>query len=87
MPRRSAPDWPRLMRRATAAAYCDMSAIEFEREVASGRLPCPAAFGGTERWSRSQIDEALDRLTGDGVTDWRRQQPLYCAEGSQDGAH
>jgi predicted DNA-binding transcriptional regulator AlpA len=74
------PDWPRMMRRATAAAYCDMTGSEFEREVAAGRLPCPAVVGGSERWSRSQIDEALERLTGEGVPDWRAGQPLYRAE-------
>jgi len=74
---RTAPDWPRLMRRATAAAYCDMAASEFEREVAAGRLPMPATIGGAERWSRLQIDEALERMTGDGIPDWRRNQPLY----------
>lgn len=34
-----APDWPRLMRRRTAALYCDMTEAEFEREVSSGRFP------------------------------------------------
>ena len=28
---RLAPDWPRMMRRATAAAYCDLSEGSFER--------------------------------------------------------
>lgn len=75
----AAPDWPRMMRRAIAAAYCDMKVPEFEREVAAGRLPQPSVIGGGERWSRPQIDEALDRVTGDGVPDWRRCQPLYQA--------
>ena len=70
-----------MMRRATAAAYCDMTPAEFEREVAKGRLPSPAIFGNAERWSRNQIDEALERVTGDGVPDWRAQQPLYGSGG------
>jgi predicted DNA-binding transcriptional regulator AlpA len=75
-----------MMRRATAAAYCDMTAAEFEREVASGRLPCPAMIGGAERWSRSQIDEALERVTGEGRPDWRARQPLYGGEEARQNA-
>jgi predicted DNA-binding transcriptional regulator AlpA len=80
MARASAPDWPRMMRRATAALYCDMTPSEFEREVSSGRLPCPVVLGGEQRWSRVQIDETLERLTGSGsapAADWRAGQPLY----------
>jgi hypothetical protein len=33
---RMIPDWPRMMRRATAALYLDLSAAEFEREVDRG---------------------------------------------------
>jgi hypothetical protein len=77
MGRTAAPDWPRMMRRATAAAYCDMNAVEFEREVLAGRLPGPVLLGGAERWSRAQLDESLERLTGEGAPDWRGQQPLY----------
>jgi hypothetical protein len=86
MGRGAAPDWPRMMRRSTAAAYCDMTSVEFEREVAAGRLPCPAVVGGSERWSRTQIDEALDRMTGEGVPDWRASQPLYGAENHDNAA-
>lgn len=77
MGRAAAPDWPRMMRRTTAAAYCDMTAPEFEREVLAGRLPDPVQLGGGERWSRAQLDERLERLTGDRAPDWRGQQPLY----------
>lgn len=81
MGRTAAPDWPRMMRRATAAAYCDMKAADFEREVLAGRLPDPVNLGGEERWSRSRLDESLDRLTGDAAPerpkDWRGDQPLY----------
>lgn len=82
MPRAAAPDWPRMMKRPTAAAYCDMTPGEFEREVAGGRLPAPTMIGGAERWSRVQIDEALERVTGEGIPDWRRNQPLF-----QEGCH
>jgi len=77
MARPSAPDWPGMMRRPTAAAYCDMTAAEFEREVVAGRLPVPAVVGGAERWNRRLLDEALERLCGSGAPDWRAQQKLY----------
>jgi predicted DNA-binding transcriptional regulator AlpA len=76
-----------MMRRPTAAAYCDMKVPDFEREVASGRLPTPVFLGGEERWSRAQLDGALERLTGDNVPDWRPQQPLYSgSEGWNDAS-
>ena len=71
------PDWPRMMRRATAAAYCDLTAADFEREVAAGRLPLPIHFGGQDHWSRVAIDEALERLAGDRLPDWREGSRLY----------
>lgn len=73
----SVPDWPRMMRRATAAAYCDLSAAEFEREVAGGRLPLPVKLGNSEHWSRIAIDDMLGRLAGDNGPDWRKGSPLY----------
>jgi predicted DNA-binding transcriptional regulator AlpA len=66
-----------MMRRETAAMYCDISAAEFEREVASGRLPMPVKLGNHEHWSRQAIDEMLTRLVGDPVPDWRKRSPLY----------
>lgn len=77
---RSIPDWPRMMRRDYAAAYCDMPGAEFDREVAAGILPAPIRLGSKEHWSRAALDAALDRLTGDGVPDWRKSQPLYSGE-------
>lgn len=74
---RHAPDWPRIMRRETAAMYCDMAPADFEREVADARLPLPFKLGGKEFWSRSAIDEMINRLTGDTVPDWRRKSKLY----------
>lgn len=72
-----APDWPRLMRRETAAMYCDLTPAAFEREVADARLPLPIKFGGHEMWSRTAIDEIVGRLTGDSIPDWRAKSNLY----------
>ena len=74
---RHAPDWPRMMRRETAAMYCDLTPTEFEREVCDTRLPMPISLGGKELWSRTAIDETLNRLTGDSVPDWRAKSKLY----------
>ena len=76
---RVSPDWPRMMRKATAAAYCDMASTEFEREVCQGNLPLPVMLGGGERWSRVLLDEYLERLTGERVPDWRKETKLYGA--------
>jgi len=73
----TAPDWPRMMRRRTAALYCDLKSEAFEREVAAGRLPVPVLLGGDEHWSRPALDTALDRLTGDTVPNWRKTSGLY----------
>ncbi len=70
-------DWPRMMKRATASAYCDLSAAEFEREVFAGRLPQPVKLGNSEHWSRIAIDEMLSRLSGESLPNWREQSPLY----------
>lgn len=77
MPRAPAPDWPRMMRLATGAAYCDLTVAEFERAVAAGVLPDACTLNGEKRWSRSLLDEALAKLSGEGARDWRREQPLY----------
>lgn len=77
MARSSLPDWPALMRRPTAASYCDMTASEFEREVGAGRLPLPTIVGGKESWQRRTLDEALERICGNGAADWRARQKLY----------
>lgn len=73
----TAPDWPGLMTRNTAARYCDMKVSEFEGEVTLGRLPQPLAIGRGERWHRRQLDEALDRLSGGKTPDWRSKSNLY----------
>jgi hypothetical protein len=80
MARASAPDWPAMMRRSFAAAYCGLGVPDFEREVLAGRLPAPVQFGGGESWSRAKLDEALDRILGTAPRlpdDWRKEQPLY----------
>ncbi|MDT9598547.1 helix-turn-helix transcriptional regulator [Sphingosinicella rhizophila] len=75
------PSWPRVMRRATAAAYLDMSIAEFERGVALGTLPMPVKIVSRERWSRTAIDAALERLEGGPpLDDWRARSPLYSGE-------
>lgn len=56
--------WPRMLKRATAAAYCDMSVAAFEREIVAGRLPTPVMLGGREHWCKNALDKALDQLTG-----------------------
>lgn len=71
------PDWPRAMKRATAAAFCDLSLAEFDAEVASAKLPQGFLLGRSLHWSRSAIEEHLGRLSGDTRPDWREQSPLY----------
>lgn len=71
-------DWPRMMRRQTAAQYCDLTAAAFEREVACGRLPMPIMLGNCEHWDRVAIDEELNRIGGRS-NDWRREQPGLAA--------
>lgn len=72
------PHWPGMMKRTTAARYCDLSVAEFEREVADGRLPMPAKLGNTEHWNKRLMDDALERISG-GANDWRAKLGLYNA--------
>jgi predicted DNA-binding transcriptional regulator AlpA len=65
------------MRRETAAMYCDMTPAQFIREVDTNRMPQPIVLGGREMWSRVAIDETVNRLTGDGIPDWRAKSKLY----------
>ena len=67
--------WPRLMKKATAAEYCDMTTAMFEREVMGGTLPLPTVLGRTEYWSRVALDEKISQLAGETVDDWRNNQP------------
>ena len=75
---------PLLMKRKTAAAYCDMAEAAFERAVAIGDLPNPVLIGSKSYWYRVAIDKAVAVLAGDiagaigGVTGtWREHNPLY----------
>lgn len=58
------PYWPRSMKRATAAAYCDLSESAFEGEVLAGKLPAPFMLGRREHWDRLALDSAITRITG-----------------------
>jgi len=56
--------WPALMRKKTAAEYCDMSEAAFLREIAAGRFPAGVMIGGQERWRMDALDAAIARLDG-----------------------
>lgn len=64
--------WPRLMKLANAAAYCDLTPAAFEREVFAGRLPAGREVGGRQHWDKVALDRAIDALMGSGEPDWRR---------------
>lgn len=78
MTERTVRDWPRMMKRATAARYCDLAPTKFLQEVAAGRLPLPVQFGGEDHWHRAALDTELDRLAGQGE-DWEKEQPGLAA--------
>ena len=59
--------WPRMMKRQTAAQYCDLSIAAFEAEITAGRLPSPVMLGRREHWCIKALDRALDVLTGDAA--------------------
>jgi predicted DNA-binding transcriptional regulator AlpA len=71
------PDWPRMLQRRMAAAYCGIEPSRFDKAVAMHRLPQPINLDGLDLWSRPEIDEALNRLAGTSVPDWRDDSPLY----------
>ncbi len=71
------PDWPAMMKRDTAARYCDMSTAEFERAIADGVIPMPIRFGDRERWSRAVLDRYISNATGESAPDWRAESGLY----------
>lgn len=64
-----------MMKRQTAAEYCDMTVAAFEREIIAGRLPAGIIFGGREHWRKEALDAAFDRLSGnhEEVPDYRRE--------------
>lgn len=70
--------WPAMMKRRTAALYCDMSEAAFEREIVAGRLPAGIMFGGREHWRKDALDKAFDRLAGEAdepeyIKKWRAE--------------
>ena len=66
--------WPRMMKRKTAAEYCDLSESAFEREVLAGRLPSPVMLGGREHWCQVALDRALAILTGEqALPEWEQE--------------
>jgi hypothetical protein len=62
-----------MMKRATAAAYCDLSESAFTGEVAAGRLPSPVNLGGRDHWFRPSLDNALAAIAGDTVADYEKE--------------
>jgi hypothetical protein len=74
----NAPYWPRLMKRATAAAYCDLATAKFLQEVATGRLSPPIKMGGEDHWDRDALDQDINRIAGRS-SDWRKDQPGLAA--------
>lgn len=56
------PDWPKMMRQRTAAAYLDLSESAFIREVYRGTLPYPVTLGGRQSWSRQELDASIAKL-------------------------
>jgi predicted DNA-binding transcriptional regulator AlpA len=83
------PDWPAAMKRATAAAYCDMSVASFNKEVAIGRLPSPILLGGLHHWTRTSIDQQINNLEKNlenGDLDWRSKVPMYAEKRRSGGS-
>lgn len=74
--RAALPDWPRMLPRRWAAAYCGLSGAEFERQVDAGELPLPVTLGKRKLWEKGAIDESLDRLTGQGAPQWEKEAGL-----------
>lgn len=57
--------WPRLMRAATAAAYCDEKSIQSFRRGVGTMYPYPIRISGKgERWLKEDLDAAIESLTG-----------------------
>lgn len=75
--RKERPDfgWPAAMKRATAAAYLDLSEPSFLKEVYAGRMPTSFMLGGRDHWRKDAIDACLERITGggEGVPDYIKQ--------------
>lgn len=65
--------WPHMMKRSTAAAYCDLSESAFVGEVAAGRLPSPVMLGGREHWLRPAMERALAAIAGHAATEYEKE--------------
>lgn len=65
--------WPHMMKRATAAAYCDLSVNAFIGEVAAGRLPSATNLGGREHWFRPSLDKCLARIAGETLAEYESE--------------
>lgn len=65
--------WPHMMKRATAAEYCDLSVNAFVAEVSAGRLPSPTNLGGRDHWFRPALDKALARIAGNAQADYEQE--------------
>ena len=66
--------WPRMMKLATAARYCDLSPPAFLGEVAAGRLPLPVELGKRDHWDRLALDKALAILSGEEqLPEWEQE--------------
>jgi hypothetical protein len=48
--------WPAAMKRATAAAYLDISEPSLMREVRAGRIPKPFKLGARDHWRKEALD-------------------------------
>jgi len=59
------PQWPRLMTRELAAAYCSISPNSFDNHIAS-HLP-PIRMGRSLRYDRLQIDKYLEKLINGSI--------------------
>lgn len=51
--------WPALMTRETAAAYCDMTPVQFDRQCPVA--PVDQGWRGL-RWKRAKLDAWIDNL-------------------------
>lgn len=53
---------PGLMKLETAAAYCDMTALQFQKAVAVGAMPQAVLINGQERWRLVEIDGQFEEV-------------------------
>lgn len=64
------PDWPRLMRAETAAAYCDEPSVAAFRRRVGKVYPGPVVSkGARQKWDRSELDEAISKLRQSTASD------------------